>query len=54
MLNWLADKYKNNRNITGEIKIASENVYCPSCEGVIQQFYIKFPKVKLIIIDGAK
>jgi len=54
MLNWLADKYKYNTNVTGEIKIVSENVYCPSCEGIIQQFYIMFPKIKIIIIDGAK
>jgi hypothetical protein len=41
-------------NIKGEIKIVSENEYCPSCQGIIQQFYEMFPKIKIILIDGAK
>ena len=41
-------------NITGELKIVSERPYCPSCQGVIQQFNEMFPNVKLILVDGAK
>ncbi|MFT3737197.1 MAG: deaminase domain-containing protein [Breznakibacter sp.] len=41
-------------NITGELKIISENPYCASCSGVIQQFNEMFPNIKLILIDGAK
>jgi hypothetical protein len=41
-------------NITGEIKIVSENPYCASCQGIIQQFNQMFPNIKLILIDGAK
>ena len=41
-------------HITGELKIVSERTYCPSCQGVIQQFNKMFPNVKLILIDGAK
>ena len=59
MLNKLADdlggkaggKYPN---ISGELKIVSENPYCKSCQGIIQQFNEMFPEVKLILIDGAK
>jgi SMC interacting uncharacterized protein involved in chromosome segregation len=47
----IGNKYPN---ITGELKIVSENHYCQSCQGVIQQFNEMFPNVKLILIDGAK
>jgi hypothetical protein len=42
------------RNITGELKIVSENPYCASCQGIIQQFNQMFPNIKLILVDGAK
>jgi hypothetical protein len=41
-------------NIYGEIKIISENPYCASCQGIIQQFNQMFPNIKLILVDGAK
>jgi len=50
------DVFKNVKfpNIKGEIKIVSERVYCSSCLGVIQEFNTMFPKIKLILVDGAK
>jgi hypothetical protein len=59
MLNRLANelngiKGKTYKEITGELKIASERPYCPSCQGVIQQFNEMYPNVKLILIDGIK
>jgi The BURPS668_1122 family of deaminases len=39
---------------TGELKIISENPYCVSCSGIIQQFNEMYPNVKLILIDGTK
>ena len=59
MLNKLADdlggkagmKYPN---VTGELKIVSENPYCASCQGIIQQFNDMFPNIKLILVDGVK
>lgn len=56
MLNRLADLlggFKNTQ-LYREITIASENVYCFSCRGVIGQFHEMFPNIKLILIDGAK
>lgn len=41
-------------NIQGELKIISENPYCDSCIGIIQQFNEMFPNIKLILIDGVK
>jgi hypothetical protein len=41
-------------SITGEFKIISENPYCASCSGIIQQFNQMFPNIKLILVDGAK
>ncbi|GIM58155.1 deaminase domain-containing protein [Capnocytophaga canimorsus] len=49
-----AEKGKIYSHIKGELKIVSERTYCPSCQGVIQQFNEMFPNVKLILIDGAK
>lgn len=40
--------------ITGELKIISENPYCASCTGIIQQFHEMYPNIKLILVDGAK
>ncbi|MCA6365218.1 MAG: hypothetical protein IM638_19455 [Bacteroidetes bacterium] len=59
MLNKLASDLGGSRgvvltNITGELKIVSENPYCASCTGIIQQFHEMFPKIKLILVDGAK
>ncbi|CAL2075137.1 Fibronectin type III domain protein [Tenacibaculum sp. 190524A05c] len=41
-------------NITGEIKIISELPYCMSCQGVIQDFSMMFPNVKVVLIDNLK
>ena len=56
MLNKLAEDLgsKYNPDMKGEIKIISENPYCDSCTGVIQQFNEMFPNVKIILIDGVK
>jgi hypothetical protein len=59
MLNKLASDLKATPggkypNVTGELKIVSENPYCASCQGIIQQFNEMFPNVKLILVDGAK
>ncbi|WP_409012493.1 deaminase domain-containing protein [Arcicella rosea] len=32
----------------------SENEYCQSCIGIIEQFNQMFPNIKLILVDGAK
>lgn len=59
MLNKFADEYGAVSggvypDITGSLKIVSENPYCPSCQGVIQQFHEMFPNVDLILVDGVK
>lgn len=59
MLNRVANdlkavKGKSYPEITGELKIVSERQYCPSCQGIIQQFNEMYPNIKLILIDGAK
>jgi hypothetical protein len=59
MLNKLADDLggvngNTYPNVIGEFKIVSENPYCSSCQGIIQQFHDMFPNVKLILVDGAK
>jgi hypothetical protein len=59
MLNKLANDLGGTKGavkltITGEFKIISENPYCASCTGIIQQFHDMYPNIKLILIDGAK
>ncbi len=59
MLNDLASKLggvagEKFPDITGTLKVVSENPYCASCRGIIQQFNEMFPNIKLILIDGAK
>jgi len=49
-----ATKGNTYKNIIDELKIVSENPYCASCTGIIQQFYDMFPNIKLILVDGAK
>lgn len=39
---------------TCTIKIVSENPFCASCSGVIQQLHEMIPNVKTIIVNGAR
>ena len=41
-------------SVTGSLKIVSENPYCTSCQGIIQQFSDMFPNVEITLIDGVK
>lgn len=59
MLNDLAQKLggvkgKSFPEITGTLKIVSENPYCTSCQGVIQQFSEMFPNIEIKLIDGIR
>lgn len=59
MLNDLAKKLggvkgKSFPDITGTLKIVSENPYCTSCQGVIQQFSDMFPNIEIKLIDGIR
>ena len=49
-----ATKGKTYEGIIGRLKIVSENPYCASCKGVIQQFNQMFPNVDLTLINGVK
>ena len=46
-----AEKGKIYPEITGELTIVSGYKYCPSCQGVINQFHTMFPNIKLKLID---
>ena len=59
MLNRFANDFGATRgsiypNESGVLKIVSERAYCPSCQGVIQQFNQMFPNVQLILVDGVR
>lgn len=57
MLNDLAEQLgavrgQNYPDITGTLKIVSQNPYCESCQGVIKQFSEMFPNIEITLIDG--
>lgn len=59
MLNQLASDLKAVKggkypDVTGTLKIVSENPYCTSCQGVIQQFSDMFPNIEITLIDGIR
>lgn len=61
MLNKLALLLKPNAKLgekyfefTGTLKIISENAYCTSCQGIIQQFNNMFPEINIVLIDATK
>lgn len=59
MLNDLAKELKGVKGesypqIVGRLKIVSENPYCKSCQGVIQQFSDMFPNIEITLIDGVR
>jgi hypothetical protein len=60
MLNKLASDLKAVKggkkypDVTGTLKIVSENPYCTSCQGVIQQFSDMFPNIEIKLIDGIR
>lgn len=41
-------------SVSGTLKVVSENPYCTSCQGVIQQFNMMFPNINLILVDRVK
>jgi hypothetical protein len=43
-----APEIKPNRNVTGEVYLSSDFIFCPSCSFVIKQFKQKFPGVDLV------
>ena len=58
MMNKLADDLggvpeKSFPKVTGQLKVVSENPYCTSYQGIIQQFN-DVSYIELILIDGAK
>lgn len=59
MLNDLAEKLGGVKgqvksDIAGTLKIVSENPYCTSCQGVIQQFSEMLPNIEIKLIDGVR
>lgn len=61
MLNKLALLLKPNAKLrekyfefTGTLKIISENAYCTSYQGIIQQFNNMFPEINIVLIDATK
>ena len=50
ILEFLADKLSP--GASGTVRLYSVEPVCPSCTGVIEQFYAKFPDVILLVTSG--
>lgn len=49
-----ATRGKKYPNVEGTLKIVSENPYCKSCQGLMQQFSEMFPNIEIKLIDGVR
>lgn len=54
ILEVLASKYDQNRDITGTVYLFTERSPCDSCKAVIQQFKERFPKINVTVEDGGR
>lgn len=49
-MEYLAQKLPS--DASGTIRVYSKLPVCPSCTGVIEQFYRLFPKITLLVTSG--
>ena len=46
----LRKKYYGNQEVSGQIEIISERVYCKDCRGLVDLFEKEFPNIKVICV----
>jgi len=49
LLEHIAAKYTQNKNVEGKIKLFTERPPCPSCKDIISQFLRMFPNIEIDI-----
>ncbi|HTE13351.1 MAG TPA: deaminase domain-containing protein, partial [Chitinophagaceae bacterium] len=54
LLEDFAEKFHSTPNVRGTLTLTSERLFCPSCEGVIQQFSKMFPNIRIKLVNGIK
>lgn len=52
ILDGLAQKLGNNFNAKGTVTIFTERPACSSCLGVVEQFKVKYPNIRIDVLDN--
>lgn len=54
IIEYLRVKYKDNPNVTGEIEIISERIFCDNCKVLLDMFEKEFPNIKVTRVEIVK
>lgn len=52
ILNNLANMLGDNTTVSGTINLLTERAPCASCSNVIEQFQLKYPNIKVNVLDN--
>lgn len=54
IVEYLREKYKSNPNISSEIEIVSERIFCDNCKVLVDMFEKEFPNIKVTRVEVIK
>ena len=54
IIEYLREQFKDNPNVSGEIEIISERIYCDNCKVLVDMFENEFPNIKVIRVEVKK
>lgn len=54
IVEYLREQFKDNPNVSGEIEIISERIYCDNCKVLVDMFENEFPNIKVTRVEVVK
>ena len=54
IIEYLREKLKNTPEVSGEIEIISERIFCDNCKAIVDMFEEEFPNIKVIRVEVNK
>ena len=54
IVEYLREQFKDNPNVSGEIEIISERIYCDNCKVLVDMFETEFPNIKVTRVEVVK
>ena len=54
IVEYLREQFKDNPNVSGEIEIISERIYCDNCKALVDMFEAEFPNIKVTRVEVLK
>lgn len=51
IVEYLREQIKDNLNVSGEIEIISERIYCDNCKVLVDMFENEFPNIKVTRVE---